>query len=173
MSESRSVVAWAKGRVGDWLQRSKEGIFSDVIEILCILIVVVTWEHISIKTHQTVHLFFNVFIYLFLLVRGLHFCLGCSLVVASRGYSSCRARSRMHGLRYPQQAGSVVRAHRLWSTGSIVAAHRLSCPAACGIFPDQGWNPCLLHWQADFLPLNHQGSPNCAFKQKHFVKNQV
>ena len=28
-----------------------------------------------------------------------------------------------------------------------------------GIFPTQGSNPCLLHWQADSLPLNHQGSP--------------
>ena len=28
-----------------------------------------------------------------------------------------------------------------------------------GIFPTQGWNPHLLHWQADSLPLSHQGSP--------------
>ena len=35
-------------------------------------------------------------------------------------------------------------------------AHGLSCFAACGIFPDQGSNPCLLHWQADSLPLSHQ-----------------
>ena len=28
-------------------------------------------------------------------------------------------------------------------------AHGLSCSAACGIFLDQGSNPCLLHWQAD------------------------
>ena len=27
------------------------------------------------------------------------------------------------------------------------------------VFPDQGLNPCLLHWQADSLPLSHQGSP--------------
>ena len=27
--------------------------------------------------------------------------------------------------------------------------------------PDQGWNLCLLHWQADSLPLSHQGSPIC------------
>ena len=26
-------------------------------------------------------------------------------------------------------------------------------------FPDQGLNLCLLNWQADSLPLNHQGSP--------------
>ena len=31
--------------------------------------------------------------------------------------------------------------------------------AACGIFPDQGSNPCALHWQADSQPLRHQGSP--------------
>ena len=28
-----------------------------------------------------------------------------------------------------------------------------------GIFPTQGLNPCLLHWQADSLPLSHQRSP--------------
>ena len=28
-----------------------------------------------------------------------------------------------------------------------------------GIFPTQGSNLCLLHWQADSLPLSHQGSP--------------
>ena len=28
-----------------------------------------------------------------------------------------------------------------------------------GIFPDQGWNPPPLHWQADSLPRSHQGSP--------------
>ena len=42
---------------------------------------------------------------------------------------------------------------------SVVVAHGLSCSAACGIFPDQGPNPCPLHWQADSQPLRHQGSP--------------
>ena len=27
----------------------------------------------------------------------------------------------------------------------------------CGILPDQERNPCLLHWQVDSLPVNHQG----------------
>ena len=35
----------------------------------------------------------------------------------------------------------------------------LSCSMACGIFPDQGLNPCSLHWQVDSKPLHHQGSP--------------
>ena len=34
-------------------------------------------------------------------------------------------------------------------------------------FLTQKWNPCLLHWQADSLPLSHQGSPKrytCIFQ---------
>ena len=27
------------------------------------------------------------------------------------------------------------------------------------IFPTQGSNPSLLHWQADSLPLSHEGNP--------------
>ena len=37
-------------------------------------------------------------------------------------------------------------------------AHGLSCSTAHGIFPDQGSNPCLLHWQVNSLPLSSQGS---------------
>ena len=33
--------------------------------------------------------------------------------------------------------------------GSVVVAHGPSRSAARGIFPDQGSNPCPLHWQAD------------------------
>ena len=29
--------------------------------------------------------------------------------------------------------------------------HALSFSVPCGVFPDQGSNPCLLHWQVDFL----------------------
>ena len=52
----------------------------------------------------------------------------------------------------------------LRSTGSrracsVIVAHGPSCSAACGIFRDQGSNPCTLHWQADSQPLCHQGSP--------------
>ena len=37
--------------------------------------------------------------------------------------------------------------------------HGPRCSAACRIFPDQGSNPCPLHWQVDSSPLRHQGSP--------------
>ena len=43
--------------------------------------------------------------------------------------------------------GSVVWAARLQSTGSIAGAPQLSCSTACGVFLDQEWNLCLLHWQ--------------------------
>ena len=36
-----------------------------------------------------------------------------------------------------------------WWMGSVVVGHGPSCPVANGIFPDQGSNPCPLHWQAD------------------------
>ena len=96
---------------------------------------------------------FKIFIYLFIYfwlcwvfvsVRGL------SLVAASRGHSS----SRCAGL-------SLSRPLLLQSTGSrragsVIVAHGPSWSAACGILPDQGLNPCPLHWQADSQPLRHQ-----------------
>ena len=56
----------------------------------------------------------------------------------------------------------------LWTTdsgpsSSVVVMNRLSCSVAGGIFLDQGLNPCPLHWQADFYPLHHQGSPTVLF----------
>ena len=57
--------------------------------------------------------------------------------------------------------GSVVAAPGLQSTGSVVEVYELSCSATSGVFLDLGSNPCLLHWQADSLPLSHQGSPGC------------
>ena len=58
-----------------------------------------------------------------------------------------------------RHVGSVVVAQRLWSTGSVVVVQRLSCLVDCRIFPEHGLNPCLLHWQVDSEPLDHQGSP--------------
>ena len=68
------------------------------------------------------------------------------------GFSCCRAWAI--GCRT-----SVIVVPGFWSTGSIVVAHRFSCQLACGIFLDQELNPCLLYWQANSLPLSHQGSP--------------
>ena len=100
---------------------------------------------------------FLLFIYLFIIYLWLRWVFvsvrGLSPVAASGGHSS----SRCAGL-------SLSRPLLLRSTGSrrassVVVAHGPSCSAACGIFPDQGSNPCPLHWQADSQPLRHQGSP--------------
>ena len=77
---------------------------------------------------------------------------GLSPVVASGGHSS----SRCAGLSLSQP---LVAEHGSRRTGSVVVVHGLSCSTTCGIFPDQGSNPCPLHWQADSQPLRHQGSP--------------
>ena len=47
----------------------------------------------------------------------------------------------------------------LQSTGSVVVTQELSSFSGCGVFLDQGSNPCLLHWQVDSYPLYHQESP--------------
>ena len=95
---------------------------------------------------------FYLFIYfwlcwVFVSVRGL------SLVAASGSHSSspCAGLLQSWPLLLPSTGSR--------RAGSVVVAHRPSCSAACGIFPDQGSNPCLLHWQADSQPLHHQGSP--------------
>ena len=97
------------------------------------------------------NLLINLFIFwlcwVFVSVRGL------SLVAAS----GCHSSSRCAGL-------SLSRPLLLQTTGSrragsVVVAHGPSCSATCGIFPDQGTNPCPLHWQADSQPLSHQGRP--------------
>ena len=99
-----------------------------------------------------VFFFKYLFIYLwlcwvFVSVRGL------SLVVASGGHSSSRREGL--SLSWPLLLRSTGSRH----TGSVIVAHGPSCSAARGILPDQGSNPCPLHWQADSQPLCHQGSP--------------
>ena len=94
------------------------------------------------------------FIYLwlcwvFVSVRGL------SLVAASGGHSS----SQCAGLSLSRPL--LLRGTGSRRVGSATVAHGPSRSAACGIFPDQGSNPCPLHWQADSQPLHHQGSPMC------------
>ena len=67
------------------------------------------------------------------------------------------------GARAVGLAGSVAAACRLSSARSVVVAYGLSCSPACEIFPDQGSNPCPLHWQADSYPMHHQASPHSWF----------
>ena len=79
---------------------------------------------------------------------------GLSLVAASGGHSSswCTGLSLLRPLLLPSTGSR--------RAGSVIVAHGPSCSAARGIFPDQGLNPCPLHWQTDSQPLRHQGSPD-------------
>ena len=83
---------------------------------------------------------------------------GLSLVVASGGHSSSQRMDL--SLSWP----FLLRSTGSRRAGSVVVAHGPSCSVACGIFLDQGSNPCLLHWQADSQPLRHQGSPLIHFE---------
>ena len=88
----------------------------------------------------------------------------------ARAFSSCGKRgplssSRCAGLSLSRPL--LLRSTGSSRAGSVVVAHGPSCSAACGIFPDQGSNPCALHWQADSQPLRHQGSPIVNFS--HFT----
>ena len=95
----------------------------------------------------------NLFIYFWLC--WVFFCVpGLPLVAASGGHSSSRCADLSLSRPLPLRSTGSRRA------GSAIVAHGPSCSAACGILPDQGSNPCLLHWQADSQPLRHQGSPS-------------
>ena len=85
----------------------------------------------------------------------------CWVFISVRGLSLIAASgATLHrGARASHYRGLSLRSTGSRCTGSVVVAHGPSCSVACGIFPDQGSNPCPLHWQADSQPLHHQGSP--------------
>ena len=87
---------------------------------------------------------------------GLRFCV--------RAFSSCGKRGPLFiTVRGPLSWPLLLQSTGSRRAGSVVVAHGPSCSAACGIFPDQGSNPCPLHWQADSQPLRHQGSPKSSY----------
>ena len=77
------------------------------------------------------------------------------------------AQARGHEGFSSEYMGSVVVAPGLQSTGSIVVAYGLSYSTACGIFPEQGLNPFLPHWQSNSLSLNHHGSSHKLLKDQN------
>ena len=136
------------------------------------------WEKLQFKSvtlaekyvfvHKDVYLFY----YLFIFKIFIYFSAVLGLYCCTRAFSSCGERGLLfialcrlltavaylvaeHGLQAHtfqqlQHAGSVVVVRQPQSVrASVVAARGLRCSAACGIFPDQGLNPCPLHWQVD------------------------
>ena len=73
-------------------------------------------------------------------------CVGFSLVVGA-GAALCGGTGISSG-------------RRLWARGSVVEALGLSWSVACGAFPNQGSNLCLLPRRAHSSPLSPQGSPH-------------
>ena len=120
--------------------------------------------------------FYFLFIYLFGCVGSSFLCKGF-LQLRQAGATLHRGARASHycGLYSSSQCASLslsrpllLRSTSSRHTGSVVVAHGPSCSTACGIFPDQGSNPCPLHWQADSQPLRHQGSPD-TYLQVHFL----
>ena len=95
-----------------------------------------------------------------------YFFIKCTLFVIFDGIGSSLLFSgflqlRVQGLlvvvlpRLLTAVASLVAECGLKRAGSAVVARGLRCPTACGIFPDQELNRCLLHWQVDSLPMGH------------------
>ena len=114
-----------------------------------------TLLHVSVL-HSFLFFFLILFIY-FWLCWVFFSVWGLSLVAASGGHSSLRCA----GLSLSRPL--LLRSTGSRRAGSVVVVRGPSCSAACGIFPDQGLNPCSLNRQADSQPLRHQGSPSFFF----------
>ena len=71
-----------------------------------------------------------------------------SLVVVCGFQSAWALQFAAHRL-----SSSGARTQQLWRVGLVAPQHVGSQ------FPDKGLNPHPLHWKADSLPLDHQGSP--------------
>ena len=86
------------------------------------------------------------------------------------GFSCCRALgSKACRLRQLQHAGSAVVGPELSSTRSVLWHGSLAASLRAGIFPAQGWNPCLLRWQAD-SPPEPPGMPSFLYFWEKYSK---
>ena len=105
-------------------------------------------KNIGDLTFPTQNNFLNVVYFLYYF-----FTCGCAgLCCRVRVFSSCREQGRLSycgAWLLTVVTFSCCSSQALERMRSIVVAHSLSCPTACEIFPDQGLNPCPLHWQMD------------------------
>ena len=108
--------------------------------------------------------FWKRFFYLFLMWWIFLAAWSFSLVVVSGGCSHCSTKASHCRVWALGAWASAVVAHGFtscssWTLEHSCGTHGLSSSAACGVFPDQGSNLCLLFWQVDSLLVSHQGSP--------------
>ena len=155
LSIKDGFLSFGEGRSGS-VEEHTFCLFTPILELK--KYIYISSENLSPGSHYCVLFFFFLeihvllFIYfwlcwVFVSVRGL------SPVAASGGHSSSRCAGPPPPQPLPLRSTGSRRA------GSATVAHGPSCSVACGIFPDQGSNPCPPHRQADSQPLRHQGSP--------------
>ena len=103
-----------------------------------------------LKIHSFIH-----YLIFFLASLGLHCCTQAFSSFEEQELPSSYGAQASHQGDY-SCCGAWARRHAGFS--SCGAQHRLNCSTAGGIFPDQEWNLCPLHQQADSQALCHQGS---------------
>ena len=131
--------------------------------LLCLegVILMYPWrEMYSTSTYSSTILFSPLFFFflsnfIYLFVSG---CTGSPLLHGL--CSSCSRGGLLSSCGAPHCGGFSGGAQALGCAGSGAVSQRPHCSVTCGILPDQGSNLCLLHWQADSLPLSHQGNPS-------------
>ena len=128
------------------------------------------------KCSQTI-IFFKLFIHLFLAVLGL--CCGIDFFSSCGEWglvSSCGGwASHCSGFFCYGASALGTQASAFVACSSVVVVLNrcgLSCSTVRGIFLDQRWNPCPLHWQVDSLPLDQPHLIYCNFCNKFFVNTR-
>ena len=132
------------------------------------------WRYTSISLCKFLWVFFLFFFFkwLYWIFFSLH---RLSLVTVSEGYFSLRCMSfslwwhlllQNTDSRCKGFYSCCARAQWSWPPG-------FSCSKICGIFLDEGSNPCPLHRQADSSLLHQQGSPAWVFKIKITSKSFI
>ena len=105
-----------------------------VVPLSCFCILASSLLQVSIFLFTQNFPYINVFTYLFGVFVAVH---GLSLVAVFGGYSLVGGAGDSHCGGF---SCCGVRAVGAWA--SVVSLNGLRCPTACGIFPDQGSNPC-------------------------------
>ena len=120
--------------------------------------------HQQTTQYTLMFIYFYLFIYFYFWLHQV-FVVACGIFIAACGIFFCCARAlpcnTWASLQLWRAGFSLVVAHglqsawaqQLWHAGLVALWHVGSQ------FPDQGSNPHPLHWKADSLPLDHQGSP--------------
>ena len=101
------------------------------------------------------------FCFPFLVIQFIYLWL-CWVFVAARDFLQLRRSGAISSCgAWPSHRGGFSHC-RAWAPGrSGFSSCGAQAQVACEIFLEQGSSPSLLPWQADSLPVSHQGSPKC------------